>query len=499
MRHFSAFLPLLVSLPLVTAVFVVLLHRLPRRLLDVLCLLSTSATVVLTYLLSIGVTEQKMIVYRIAGWPQGLGITMVADGLSSLLLLIVNVLIFLLVIYSTEFIEQTGKWHFYGLFMFMQAGLNGVLVAGDFFNLYVFIEMTVISAYVLAAFERRAESFEASFKYAVLGSLSSLLILLALAFLYAATGSLNMAAIAAAWNQGQTPLGIAVILLLLVGFGLKSTLVPFHAWVPDAYSAAPAPASAAFAGTVSKVLGVYLLVRFFFNVIGIEPVVLHILALLGVVSILVAVTLALFQWDFKRLLAYHSISQLGYIVLGIGLGTPLGILGGLFHLLNHSIFKSLLFMNAGSVEYATGKRNLKEMGGVAQKMPVTGMTSMIASLSISGVPPLNGFWSKLIIIVACVQAGRYTFAVCAVVGSILTLSSFMKVQRYVFMGYLKDTLSDIKEVPLAMTLPMLVLAAFCIFAGVLLLSDSEGNILMLALDAVLRGKEYGSMVMGLLQ
>jgi formate hydrogenlyase subunit 3/multisubunit Na+/H+ antiporter MnhD subunit len=124
---------------------------------------------------------------------------------------------------------------------------------------------------------------------------------------------------------------------------------------------------------------------------------------------------------------------------------------------------------------------------------------MIASLSISGVPPLNGFWSKLIIIVACVQAGRYTFAVCAVVGSILTLSSFMKVQRYVFMGYLKDTLSDIKEVPLAMTLPMLVLAAFCIFAGVLLLSDSEGNILMLALDAVLRGKEYGSMVMGLLQ
>lgn len=495
MIPYGNLLPLMVIVPLFAAVAIVILNRLPRRVFDILSILTAAVLMLCSLLLVNGVAERQLVVYHIAGWLAPLGIPLVADGLSVFMLVLVNVLFLLLVIYSIEFMERfSGKWQYYSLFMFMLTGLNGVLVSGDLFNLFIFVEMTSVAAYFLAAFERRAESFESSFKYAILGSVSSLLALFALALVYSRTSSLSLASISVAWSSNHSPLGMLVVLLLIVGFGLKATLVPFHAWVPDAYSSAPAPVSAAYSGAVSKVLGVYLLARLFYNVFGITPAVLQLFAILGVLSILVGVTLALFQWDLKRLLAYHSISQLGYIVLGLGLGTPLGIAGALLHVVNHSAFKSLLFLNAGSVEYATGKRNLKELGGIAAKMPVTSSTSMIASLSISGIPPLNGFWSKLAIIIACVYAGRYWLALCAVIGSILTLSSFMKVQRYAFLGYVKDAFASIKESPLAMTLPMVILAVMCLFLGVLLLPGAHKNILDLAMDALLRGKDYASLL-----
>jgi multicomponent Na+:H+ antiporter subunit D len=375
----------------------------------------------------------------------------------------------------------------------MAAGLNGVLIASDLFNLFVFSELAVIAAYIFASFFDEAENFEAAFKYAVMGSLSSLLILLAFALLYSRTGSLNMLAIAAHEGSRQTVFDLLVLVLLIAGFGLKSTLVPFHAWVPDAYAAAPSPVTALYSGAVSKVVGIYVLMRMAFNVIGITPAMLHIFTLLGIISMLVGVTLALYQWDFKRLLAYHSISQIGYIVLGIGLGTPLGIIGGLFHLLNHSVFKSLLFMNAGSIERAAETRNLKELGGLSARMPVTAGTSLVASMSISGIPPLNGFWSKLVIIIACVQARQYWFAFFAALASILTLSSFLKVQRYAFFGYLKDALKDIREAPAVMTVPMLLLAALCISLGLLLVPGLDRYFLGLAANTLLAGRDFSAL------
>jgi multicomponent Na+:H+ antiporter subunit D len=488
-----------IIIPLAAALFFFLLRKLATRHLDLLALVPTALMAALALASVPLVAQQRMLVYRLAGWAAPLGIGLAMDGLSVFLLVIVNVLFFLLAMYSGPYLPERGKPLAYTLLMFMLAGLNGVLLSADFFTIYIFMEMTVISAFVLASFYGGAEHFEASFKYAVLGGVSSLFILLAMAFIYAKTGSLGLAGISRGWQVGATPLSVFVMMLLLVGFGLKTTLVPFHAWVPDAYSAAPASISAAYAGAVSKVAGVYLIVRIFFNVLGANPAVLSALSYLGVLSILVGVTLALFQWDFKRLLAYHSISQIGYIILGIGLGTPLGILGGLFHLVNHSVFKPLLFLNAGSVERATGTRNLKELGGLAKKMPVTGATSLIASLSISGVPPLNGFWSKLIIIVACVQAGSYWFALFAALGSILTLSSFLKVQRYAFYGYVKDAYVTVREAPVLMTLPMIILSVCCVFLGILLLPGSDGGILDMATGAVVRGKEYASLLAGLLR
>ena len=207
---------------------------------------------------------------------------------------------------------------------------------------------------------------------------------------------------------------------------------------------------------------------------------------------IVGVILALGQMDMKRLLAYHSISQVGYILLGIGMANPFGIIGGVYHLVNHSIFKSLLFLNSGAVYYRTGTRNLERLGGLNEVMPITGATSLIASLSISGIPPFNGFFSKLFIIIACVKAGHPVFALWAVIGSILTLSSFMKFQRFIFYGENKN-FKDIKEVPLSMKFSMIFLALLCFFTSFLALPKVKGNIFNATVNSLSK-REYWSIL-----
>jgi multicomponent Na+:H+ antiporter subunit D len=247
-------------------------------------------------------------------------------------------------------------------------------------------------------------------------------------------------------------------------------------------------------GVLIKYLGIYALIRILFNVFGMNAVFSNALIFLGTVSMMVGVLLAVGQFDFKRLLAYHSISQVGYIFLGVGLGTPLGILGGLFHLFNHSVFKSLLFLNSGSVEYATGTRDLNSMGGLNNKMPVTGSTSLFASMAIAGIPPFNGFFSKLIIIFAAVEAGRIGYAFWAVLASVLTLASFMKVQKFAFFGDLGKKLSNVKEVPVFMKSAMIALAVICLFGGILVAPGLSEKFLKSAGDTLIKGTDYSKEV-----
>jgi len=396
--------------------------------------------------------------------------------------------------------RYTDKWKFYTLFLLMLAGMNGVIVTGDLFNLFVFLEIGSISSYALVAYGVEHEELEASFKYTVMGSIASSFILLGIALLYSYTSSLNMADISRTLAQGKgSQVVFFVSVLFLMGFGLKAALVPFHAWLPDAHPSAPAPISAMLSGVLIKALGVYALARIFFNVLGMTAILSSILMVLGTVSMIVGVFLALGQWDFKRLLAYHSISQVGYVILGIGLGSPLGILGGLFHLFNHSVFKSLLFLNAGSVAYSIDTRNLQEMGGLKEKMPVTGNTCLMASMSIAGVPPFNGFWSKLIIIIACIQARHFVYAFWASLVSIMTLASFTKVQRYAFFGELKSKWTQIKEVPITMRLSMVVLSVICLFGGLLLIPGVQKNFLNLATQVLVNGNNYAQAVFGSLK
>ncbi len=401
--------------------------------------------------------------------------TFYLDSLSLLMLLVINGIALMALIYSIEYMkEYGGKDRYFALFLLMLAGMNGVVLSHDLFGLYVFLEVAACSSYVLVAFGLKHEELEAAFKYLILAAAASALILLAIALIYARTGNLDMKLASDGINfsiyQGDKAVSFMIV-LLIVGFGLKMAMVPFHAWLPDAHPSAPAPISAMLSGVLIKASGVYALMRILYNVFGLHtlPKVGFALMGMGILTIVVAGILALVQTDFKRLLAYSSIGQIGYILLGFGIGTPLALLGALFHLMNHATFKSLLFLNSGAVQQQIHTRDLNKMGGLAKRMPITALTSLVGSLSISGVPPFNGFVSKLIIIVAAIEAGHifgnhlyYWYAVIAIAFSVVTLAYFLKIQRKAFFGKLSEAVAGAREAKFAMTLPMIILALLCL-------------------------------------
>lgn len=496
MTAISNILPLFVGISLAGAFLTSIVGKKLKWFPDLMGSLTTLILLGLSLITIRIVATQGVLVYSVGGWKLPIGIALVLDGLTVFMLVTVNLMAFFIAIYSINYMERfTSKWKFYTLFLLMVAGMNGVVITGDMFNLFVFLEIASVASYALVAFGTERHELEAAFKYAVMSIVGSLFILLGIVFLYSYTSTLNMADMANVLAQkGMSNIVIMVSVLFIMGFGLKAALVPFHAWLPDAHPSAPAPISAMLSGVLIKSLGVYTLCRFFYNIIGINSSLSLILMVLGALSMVIGVFLAIGQWDFKRLLAYHSISQIGYVILGIGLGTPLGIAGGLFHLFNHSVFKSLLFLNSGAVEYATGTRDLKKMGGLMTKMPITGATSLIASMSIAGIPPFNGFWSKLIIIIACVQANRLGYAFWAVLASILTLASFMKVMKYAFFGKLRDRWSEVREVPVFMKFAMVILTFICVVGGLLLISNINEVFLKPAVDVLLEGTKYADIV-----
>ena len=452
-------IPLFVALPLGMSLLIQLVARRQQALAEVLCII-TLLLLALMSVYSIGHSE----IYNLGGWPTPVGIDMRLDALATLLLLAVNIVGFAVSLYSVDYMRRfTARSHFYSLFLLMVTGMNGVILAGDLFNLYVFLEVAAIASYSLVAFGCAHEELEASFKYIVLGSLSSALILTGIALVYGMTGTLNLAHIAGriAENGRDMPLLLAFG-LFICGFSFKAALVPFHAWLPDAHPAAPAPVSAMLSGVLIKAIGIYVLARLAFNVFGIAANELSLLRWLGLLSMVAGGLLAAGQKDIKRLFAYSSISQVGFMILGLGLGTPLGLVGGLYHLVNHAFFKSLLFLNAGAVEYATGTRKLEQLGGLNRLLPVTASTSMVGSMSIAGVPPFSGFWSKLIIVLACIESGYYGFATAAVLVSIVTLAYQLKVQRMAFFAELPEALKGLQREPPMMALAMIILAIGCI-------------------------------------
>ncbi len=489
-------LPIFVIIPLGFAFLIPIIGKLREDLVPYAANLA-SGLLLLFSLVSVSWLSSGVSVYSVGSWRPPFGICMVLDGLSVLMLLVVNLIGFLALVYSVGYIKRyTGSVYYYTLFCLLLAGLNGVVISGDLFNLFVFLEITSIASYALVAFGCKAEQLEASFKYLVLGSVASVLILLAIGMLLGHASTLNMADISRSLNRvaGKNLISYCVALFIM-GFGLKTALIPFHAWLPDAHPAAPAPMSAMLSGVVIKTIGVYALCRVLFNIIGVTALYLDILSYLGIISMLVGVLLAIGQWDFKRLLAYHSISQIGYVIFGISLGTPLGIIGGLFHLFNHSLFKSLLFLNAGSVEYATGSRKLDKLHNLSSCMPFTSTSSLVASLSIAGIPPFCGFWSKLIIIIAAFQKDNILGAAVCILVSMVTLASFLKVQKYAFSRKLKDMICAAKESPLSMVISMTVLAVLCLGVGIFF-NPFLNSIIRPAADVLLEGTNYARVVLG---
>ena len=389
------------------------------------------------------------------------------DHLSFIVLLCIGIVstVSLLVAQATVH-DDKERFKFINLLIITSIGMSGIAMVKDIFSLYIFLEITAISSFVLIAFEKDIYALEGAFKYLILSAIATIMILTSIALLFIVSGSTSFLEIRAAVLTPNNNIIVFAIGLFICGLLIKGGLVPFHAWVPDAYGSAPAAVSVLLAGVVTKVAGIYTLLRVLTDVFGFEPALKSILLISGALSILIGALAAIGQTDMKRMLAYSSISQVGYIVIGFGTGTFLGIAGAVFHLFNHAIFKSLLFVNSAAVETRLGTTDMDKMGGLSSKMPITGTTSVIGILSAAGVPPLSGFWSKLMIIIALWQSGNHVYSAIAILAGVITLAYLLVMQRKVFFGKLSSGNEHLEEARFGITLASVLLAAIIAGSGI---------------------------------
>jgi Formate hydrogenlyase subunit 3/Multisubunit Na+/H+ antiporter, MnhD subunit len=392
-----------------------------------------------------------------------------ANSYSSLMLFTIG-LVALISLSLGMYSQNINLFNFSNLVLLVVMGMDGVVLVNDLFSLYVFLEITAVSTFILISIQKKGNALEGSFKYLIMSALATVFILLAIALIFMMVGSLKFDVIGKYFEGlgGTMPIpALASAVLLLSGLLIKGGLIPFHGWLPDAYSSAPPAVSILVAGIETKIAGVYSMLIVYTSVLNKNPLVGAILIIFGIVSVVLGALNAIGQDDFKTMLAFSSISQIGYIIIGIGIGTPLSLMGAVFHFFNHAVFKSLLFVNSGAVEMQTGTRDFGKLGGLASKMPYTGVTSIIGFLSTAGIPPFSGFWSKFIIIAAAWQSKYYAIAAAALLSSILTICYFLKLQKEIFFGEPKEGLEGISEANAGFKYASVILSAITVIAGVL--------------------------------
>src|SRR5271157_5362596 len=407
------------------------------------------------------------------------------DALSALMVVIIGGIGLLTSVYSIRYLgermaEETAARRiriFYGLLMWFLGTMLWGCVTNNVIMLYVAIEATTLTSGLLVAFYWDRRALEAGYKYLMLLTIGITFALFGCVLLYAGAAATNKLTGASALLISEIrnvapfiPRGTAAITIafLVIGFGTKAGIAPFHPWLPDAHAEAPTPISVLLSGVMIK-MSVYALARTVSIFYPTWTQVTIFLVALGTFTMLLGIVLALQQNDLKRLLAYSSVSQMGYILAGIGLGTYLGCYGGLYHLLNHALYKSLLFMCVGAVMYATGARRISELGGLRNQMPVTSACYFLGAFALAGFPPLNGFWSKLTIYLALARAGLWWAAGIAILTSILTMVVVVRAGVRVFWGARPPNSPahlEVKEVPAQMFVPMTILAGLCVLLGI---------------------------------
>jgi NADH-quinone oxidoreductase subunit L len=355
---------------------------------------------------------------------------------------------------------------FYAYYLLTLAFVNGAVLANNLVVLLFFWEGLLLTLYgMIAIGHKHAENTNyTAVKAFIIAGVTDLCLMLGICLTYYVSGTLTISLI-------HLPLhgyvcNIAFI-LMMIGAISKAGSMPFHSWIPDAAVDAPLPFMALLPASLEKLLGIYLLARISLDMFqfSTHSSLSMLMMIVGAATILLAVAMALIQKDFKRLLSYHAISQVGYMILGIGTALPVGIVGGLFHMINHAMYKSCLFLTGGSVEKQAGTTDLRKLGGIGARMPITFITFIIAAAAISGVPPLNGFFSKELIYDGALER-HWIFYACALLGSFLTAASFLKLGHSAFLGKLSDENRKVKEAPLVMLVPMGVIACCCILFGV---------------------------------
>lgn len=508
---------LLVGLPLLGAFATPLIARAGERARNWFAILILALTSALAFYLAASVFQSGLRVYVLGGssfgftLPSGyffpIRIILEVDGLSAFMAIIIAITTLLGAIYSTAFIRgHSGLDKYYALLLLLAAGMFGLVVTGDAFNFFVFLEITSVAAAGLVAFRTgRAESGEAAFKMMVLYTIAGLFVLLAVAILYGQYGALNFAYLAKLLNYSL--LDMVALGLFVLALAMKAGAVPMHMWVPDAYPAAPAPITMVM--VANSQIGLYGLYRICFTLYGLKltpALVGWILIILGILSIFIGVSMAVIQQDLKRLIAYSGIAQIGYMLLGVGvglavLGTPAldsygltAMKGGIFHLINHALYEGLLFLTAGVIFYRAGTRNLDQLGGLGHNLRWTAIFFIIGGAAIAGLPPFNGFASKLIIYESVFKFNPI-LAVIALLASIITLAIYVRAFQSAFVGPQLPAYKDLREAPPSMMFAMGSLAALVVLFG--LFPDLVVRYLVTpAAEALVNQAEYIEAILG---
>ena len=491
--HQSAVPVLIVVAPLLTSLILPLVGLWNRRVVFPLTLAALAFSFGTSIIAAREVLMNGPLDYYMGGWEPPWGIAFRIDHLAALMLLLLSFITLLVGIYSKQSILKElpeKEVPFYSVYLLLVTGLIGLVSTADMFNLYVFLEISSLTSYALVSIGGGAAVVSA-FRYVILGTVGAAFYLLSVGYLYSVTGSLNMADLSrilpAHYDSDVVLVGFA---FFVIGISIKMALFPMHAWLPGAYSNAPSAVSALIAATTTKVAA-YVLIRGMFFVfeprfsIDIIPVT-TLLSWMGAFAMILGSVMAIAQSDLKRMLAYSSVAQIGYIVLGIGLANASGFTGGVLHLVNHAFMKCGLFLVAGAISYRTGLREIRSFRNLSAHMPWTAATFAVLTLAMIGIPPTGGFFSKLYLILGAIEREHWVFVGVILTSSVLALAYLVNVIRYMYFSpdvnetpVLSATPGPVAEAPshtehvgtgdapLTMLVPMLTLAVGVILLGLL--------------------------------
>lgn len=488
---------LLIIIPLIASLVCLLLGMFRRGLCQPFVVAVLGACVILSFDIMGTVLSDGVIRYRLGGWEPPWGIEYLIDHLNAFIAIIITSISFIVAIFSRKSIEQElpeGKIiYFYTIYLLLITGLLGIVVTGDVFNIYVFLEIASLAGYALIALGKD-RAILASFEYVVMGTIGACFYLLGVGYLYIVTGSLNIMDLSLLLpNLYHSKVILIAFAFFMVGIAIKIALFPLHVWLPDAYTYAPSTVSALVAATMTKV-GAYVMMRIMFTVfqpyfsVELLPVT-TILGWVAAAAMMFGCIQALAQTDLKRILCYILIAEVGYIVLGVSVANRTGFTGALLHILNDAVMMASLFLIAGAIYYKTGTRNVTEFRHLNQKMPVTMACFVVAALSVVGIPPTCGFFSKWYLVLGAIDARQWLFALLLLVSSLLVAIVFFKIIQTVYfaptveaahvhnkgsgeehVGHHQAHVKD--EAPASMMVPI-----FITVAGILLLGIFSGKII----------------------
>ena len=429
----NSLIALPVALPLIGAATCILLGR-SRSAQRFVSIATLTAVTAIAIWMVVDVDRTGTKVTQAGGWPAPIGITLVADRFAAMMLAVSAIVLLMVLVYAVG--QRDAEGHhvgFHPVYLVLSAGVASSFLTGDLFNLFVSFEVMLTASYVLITLGGTKAQIRAGMTYVVISLLASTLFLTALAITYMATGTVNMADLSGRIADLPEGLRTALGLLLIVVFGIKAALFPLYFWLPDSYPTAPSPVTAVFAGLLTKV-GVYAIIRSQTLLIPEADRAGTVLLVVAALTMLVGVFGAISQNDVKRVLSFHIVSQIGYMIMGLGLFTVAGLAGALLYIIHHIIVKTTLFLTAGLIEHTGRTGRLARIGGIARKLPVLAGLFLLPALSLAGIPPFSGFVAKLALVSAGLDAGQYTVVAISLVVSLFTLFSMTKIWAGAFWG-----------------------------------------------------------------